>query len=239
MVLQPVVTAFIELTLWYAVFRTSGRTEIAGYGEADYLAYALWGAFVARITVSWMYEYRMTEEIDSGSVNGLLVRPLSYYEYYLSQFLGYKAVTTVVSLLVPITATYALGWPTELSRLPLTLVLLSLYLVLVHTISFCVATLAFRINKAYSITAAKNLGLWMLSGELFPLDMLPDFWREVLLWLPFSNAVYVPVAYLTGRAEIDLVARGFLTTGLGLLFFALLGAYLWRTGLRRYSGTGA
>lgn len=238
-VIHPVVTALIEVTLWLAVFRTTGQETIAGFNEGSYLSYAIWGAFVGRVSTSWMYEFKMLYEIEMGTVNNLLVRPLSFFEYYLSQFMGYKLVSTAFSLLVPVVAVLAFGLPGQLGRLPLALLLMVFFLVLVHTMSFCIACCAFRITKANSLTAAKNLGLWLFSGELFPIDMLPEPWKGIMLALPFSNGVYVPVAYLTGRAGNDLILHGFLTTALGIAFFGALGAYLWRSGLRIYSGTGA
>lgn len=239
MVAHPVVGALIELTLWLAVFRGSGREELAGFSELHYIAYAIWAAFVARVSTTWMYESRMIEEIETGSVNGLLVRPLSFFEYYMSQFLGYKAITSAASLLIPIAVVYLFDLPGDLTRVPAALALMFFYLLLVQTISFCVATCAFRLNKAYSLTAAKNLGLWLFSGELFPIDMLPERFKQIMLALPFSNAVYVPVAYLTGRGDHSLLLQGFLTTTAGLLFFGLLAAYLWKSGLKIYTGTGA
>ena len=108
-VLQPLFSALIELLLWIAVFRSISGNEIAGFSRENYLAYALWGAFVSRITSNWMYEFRMIEDIESGSINGLLVRPASFFEYYLSQFLGYKILTTAVSLVFPIFAAWLFG----------------------------------------------------------------------------------------------------------------------------------
>ena len=233
------VAALIELTLWLAVFRGSGRTELAGFGETHYLAYALWAAFVARVTSTWMYEFRMVEEIESGSVNGVLVRPISFFEYYLSQFMGYKLATTLLSLLIPVAAVLYFDLPGDLRRVPAVLLHLTYYLVLVHVMSFCVATAAFRLNKSYSLTVAKNLALWLFSGELFPIDLLPSAWKQFMLALPFANSVYIPVAYLTGRGDGQLLLQGFLTTTYGLIFFGALAAYLWRSGLKTYTGTGA
>lgn len=238
-VLQPFLSALIEITLWIAVFHTSGQTEIAGFGKDSYLSYVIWAAFVGRITSNWMYEFRMIGEIDLGSINGLLVRPFTFFEYYLTQFVSYKLLTTAFSLIFPLLLAPFLNLPLELSRIPLAMALVVYYLFLVHTISFCVAALAFRLNKVYAFVTAKNLGLWLLSGELFPLDLVPTPWKEILLALPFSNAVYVPVGYIIGRADASLVLQGFVSTTLGILFFGLLAIALWKTGLRKYTGTGA
>jgi ABC-2 type transport system permease protein len=238
-ILQPGIATAIELTLWYAIFAKSGVTELAGFGRESYIAYALWGAFVARLTTSWMYEFRMIEDIEMGSVNSLLARPVSFFEYYTSQFMGYKIITTAISLVVPLGACFAMRLPVHYDRLPMMILLCLYYLLLVQTISFCIACLAFRLNKVGSFTMAKNLGLWLFSGELFPLDMLPQPWRDILIAIPFSNAVFVPVGYLTGRVGMETVLQGFASITIGIALTGMLGAYMWKSGLRIYSGTGA
>lgn len=186
-----------------------------------------------------MYEFRMVDEIDSGTVNSVLARPISFYEYYLSQFLGYKLITTLISLLVPLAITLAVSGPTIHSRLPLAVSVQMLYLVLVHTVSFSVACLGFFLNRVHGFTVAKNIALGMLTGELFPLDLVPEPYRHFVLYLPFSNSVYVPVGYLTGRLEIADVARGIVSILVSIAVVGVIGAWIWAAGRRRYSGTGA
>ena len=201
--------------------------------------YALWSAFFARITISWMYEYLMIDEIDSGRINAILTRPISFYEFYLGQFMGYKLLCASISLAVPFAACLVLSGPSDLSRFPLAFVLVLYYLILVHTMSFAVASLAFFYNRIHSLPAAKNIVLWVLSGELFPLDLVPEPIRSFMLKLPFAAGAYIPVGYITGRFGSELVLQSFASITFGILFFAGAGALLWRSGRKAYSGTGA
>jgi len=234
-----VCTALIELTLWIAIFASSTSTSIGGFTREYYLAYVLWVAFIGRISSSWMYEFRMIEEVESGSINGLLVRPMSFFEYYLSQLMGYKFVTSIFSLMIPLAVIYWMDLPTDFSKVPIALALVVYYLIMVHCLSFIVSTFAFSLTRVHSFTVAKNLALWLLSGELIPLDLIPEPFKSVLLKLPFCNAVYMPVAYMTGRIPRDVFMQGFLSTTLGILFFGAIGWWLWRRGLTKYVGTGA
>lgn len=236
---QPIVAALIEITLWYAIFRGAGFATLAGYDLNSYLAYAFWAAFVGRISTNWMYEYRMIAEIESGSINSLLTRPVSFFEAYLGQLLGYKSIVLLGSLWVPIVFCKFMGLPFHFERLPGFLLTIILYLFLVHLISFIVATLSFHLTRVGSFTMAKNLGLWLLSGELFPLDLLPEPYRSWVIRLPFSNAVYIPVGYITGRVDFITWAQGLLSLAVGLLFFGLLACFAWRKGIATYVGTGA
>lgn len=232
-------TTGIEILLWFAVFQGAHTATINGFGRDSYLSYALWGAFFARIATSWMYEFRMIEEISSGSINSLIVRPMSFYEYYLSQLLGYKFITTVISMIVPIIAAWMFNLPTVFSRIPLAILLCFYYLILVHTISFIVSSVAFHLTKISSFTVAKNLLMWILTGELFPLDLIPDPYKKFIIALPFSSGVFLPVGYITQRVGHAEMVQGFVSVTIGLVVLNLLGAWLWRKGLSAYVGTGA
>ena len=235
---QPILTVGIEVLLWLAIFKTAESAQIGGFGRESYLAYAVWAPFLGRITVSWMYESMMVEEIASSTINTILTRPISFYEYYLSQLLGYKVITTVFSLLVPIIASAYFHLPVYFDRLIPALGLVMYYLILVHTMSFMISTLGFFLTRVRSFTLVKNLTLWLLSGELVPIDLMPLALKKVLLLLPFSSGVYIPLAYLTGRAEHALLLQGYTNITIGLLIIAPISYLFWKRGLHEYTGTG-
>ncbi len=238
-IVQPVLTTGIEILLWFAVFAGTSATTINGFGKEYYLSYALWSAFFARIATSWMYEFRMVEEIGSGTLNSLIVRPMGFYEYYLSQLMGYKFVTTLLSMVVPFIAAYIFDFPTIYTRVPLAILLCFYYLILVHTISFLICCAAFHFTKISSFTVAKNLMLWIVTGELFPLDLVPAPWGDWLIASPFASGVYIPVGYITGRVDISAVYNGFISVTIAIIVLNLLGSWLWKRGLSGYAGTGA
>lgn len=238
-VFQPILTSGVEMLVWLAVFKGLTTDNIGGFGLGSYLSYSLWAAFVARISTNWMYEYRMIQEIDKGTINAILVRPISFFEFYLSQFMGYKFVTTTFSIPIVVFFQYWINETINLDRLPLALCLIFYYVLFSHLLSFVISTLAFRFNRIYSITGAKNLLLWLLTGELIPLDLFPPSYKAVLLALPFCNAVYIPVAYITGRIDLTVVLHGFASLSLALIAFGGLAYWCWTSGIRKYAGTGA
>ena len=238
-VIQPVLTALVEMALWFALFWSLGSSELGGFSRDHYVSYALWAAFFSRIYASWLYEQKMVDEIDSGAVNAVLVRPVSFWDYWFAQFMAYKLMTASITLAVWLIFTQFFDSTTVFARLPLAIVLALWFLVLVHSISFCVASCAFFWNRVHSFTVAKNIALWMLVGEMFPLDLLPSPWREIIIALPFASGVYNPAGYVTGRLGTEMIMQGLLSTTIGIVGFNLLGALLWTRGRRAYTGQGA
>jgi ABC-2 type transport system permease protein len=238
-VIQPCLNSIIVATLWMAIITGMGFTQLGGFGREYYLAYALWAIFVGRVTSNWMYEFNMLDDIDTGKVNSILVRPISFYEFYLSQFVGYKSLTFLTSFLFPVIACKIFHAPVILSRLPGMVALVLFYLIFVHTLSFCVACLGFFINRAQSFTMVKNLAIWVLAGEMIPLDLYPEPFRSLLIHAPFSSGVYIPVGYVTGRVSAELFAQSFLSVAGGILVMGFVAVNLWRRGVHSYTGTGA
>lgn len=238
-VIQPLIVGLVELTLWTAFFKSTGQQQISGFQKESYLAYALTSAFMARIATSWMYEFIMIETIETGTVNSVLVRPISFFKFFLGQLMGYKLLTVGISALFPFLICRWLDLPFIWYRLPMAISLILYYLILIHTIGVAIASLGFFFNRIHHITVAKNITLWMLTGEFFPLDIAPEPFRTALLASPFSSAVFRPVGYLTGRLELDAIAIGFLSVTIGLFVFGFIAHWLFEKGCEKYSGSGA
>ena len=238
-VIQPLIVSLVEMTIWLAFFSSTGQSTLAGFSREAYLAYALWASFISRVSTSWMYESMMISDIESGSINSILVRPISFFEYYLGQLMGYKVLTTSISLIAPIAACSVFNLPVDMTKLPLALSLVFYYLILVHIFSIVISSLGFFFTRVHHLTVAKNITLWMLTGEFFPLDIAPEPFRSILIALPFSSATFRPVGYMTGRLPIETIYNGFFSVTCGILVVAPLAMLMWNAGRRKYSGTGA
>lgn len=236
--IQPLIISAVEVVIWSAILAGVGG-QLGGYSTGYYLAYAMWANFLGRATANWMYEFKMIDEIDSGRVNSILVRPISFYEYYLSQFVGYKLAVPFSSFVFPIVGCLWMDLPFHLERVPLMLLLTVTYLLFVHTLSFTIACMAFFINRSHSFTGIKNIILWVLAGELVPLDLYPEPLRTWLISMPFAAGVYVPAGYVSGRFGTEVVLKSFGSVILGTMIVGIFATLIWRRGLRAYTGTGA
>lgn len=238
-IVQPSLTTSIELALWFGILTAAGVQTLNGYSRASYLTYVLWATFVSRVTSNWMYEYRMSTDVETGEINAILVRPMSYYEHYLFQFLGYKAASCLVSFTIPVVICFLFPTTILWARLPAALALIALYLVFAHTLSFFVATLSFFMTRAQSITTIKNMILWVLTGEMFPLDLIPEPLKSAVLHLPFACGVYVPVGLLSGRIGWPAFWSACQSLVVGIAIVGGIAAFFWRRGLRAYTGVAA
>ena len=75
------------------------------------------------------------------------------------------------------------------------------------------------------------------SGLIAPLEMFPPSVRAIVQWTPFPYLIDFPASLLVGL-PVNLV-QGFLAILGWFLLFFVVNRWLWRRGLRQYSGMGA
>lgn len=234
----PLCSFLVEAAFWTGLIKASGNELLAGFPARYYVGYFLYTVLQLG-SINWRFERSMIAEINNGAVNALLLRPSSFFEYHLGLLLGQKLLTAFV--MAPVVALIAWGWdlPFHAERLPMVLLMGICYVILLFSLHFAVASMAFFFDNVYSLNNTKNMIIWVLTGELMPLDLLPSPMREWVIALLFSAGIYLPAAYLSGRIGTEVFMRGFLSLFIGGMVFGLLARFLWKQGLRRYSGTGA
>ncbi|MFI5343039.1 MAG: ABC transporter permease [Chlamydiales bacterium] len=234
----PICTFLVEAAFWTGLIHASGSPLLGGFPITYYLGYFLW-LMLQLGSINWRFERAMIAEINSGAVNSLLLRPSSFYEYHLGQLLGQKLIC--VMTMTPIVFLIAWIWelPFHAERLPAALIMGFLYVILIFSLHFAVASMAFFLDHVYSLNMTKNMIIWFLSGELMPLDLMPSPLREWVIALPFSCGIYLPAAYVSGRITTEAFMKGFISLAIGGIVFGLLARFIWKHGLRRYGGTGA
>jgi ABC-2 type transport system permease protein len=234
----PICVFLVEAAFWIGLIEASGSPQLGGFPTSYYLGYFLW-LILQLGSLNWRFERIMIAEINSGAVNALLLRPSSFYEYHLGQLLGQKFITALV--MTPVVIVIARVWdlPLHEERLIPALLMGFCYVIVLFSLHFTVAAMAFFFDNVYSLNNSKNMIIWFLTGELFPLDLLPSPLREWVIALPFSCGIYLPAAYLSGRISTDIFLQGFLSLAVGSVVFGLLARFIWQKGLRTYGGTGA
>ena len=105
-------------------------------------------------------------------------------------------------------------------------------------ISYLVSLIAFWSREAMG---PRFLFEWILefaSGAYFPLDILSPVIFTFLLWFPFMYLLYIPMAIYLGRYDLSLAL---LSVFVQLFWISLLSAltyYIWKKGLKKFTGEG-
>lgn len=232
--------------LWGAAYAGTdgGNAElIGGFTLNQTLTYFV-ALFVMQFFISAFNEdYQISEEIRNGLINQFLLKPINYFLYRFSIFGAARLVSgalVIIPLLVAMPVIHEnLTFPHEAWRIGLGLPAMFLSAVIQFSIAYFFGLLTFWFLEIQGFVILSMAIEFVLGGQVFPLDLLPEWAYNIATYLPFYYQMYFPVAILTGR----IADPGTVLQGLGIQLFWVavllaLGQLLWVRGLRRHTAVG-
>jgi ABC-2 type transport system permease protein len=235
----PLVTSFL---LWQAVFDSSGQQQLSGFDRRRMIAYLL------MVQISRMFSSMpglaggIARDIRDGNLKKYLLQPIDMIAYLVSYRAAHKMAYIATSALP-----YGLlfffcrdvfdGFPGAL-----TLLAYAASLVLAFLIGFffeaTIGMIGFWFLEVTSFLYIINTLNFFVSGHMFPLDLLPPFWSNLLQMLPFQYLAYFPAMVFLEMKPGHEIMRGLAMELFWAVLFIVLARVLFKFGLRRYSAYG-
>jgi ABC-2 type transport system permease protein len=230
----------VVFILWGAAY--AGVATIGGYSKGQTFTY-----FTALIALQFMIgafneDYQIGEEIRNGLINQFLLKPINYYFYRFTVFLAARIVSGAL-VFVPLLLIFPLlhshlTLPADPWR-PLLLLPALLFAAMIQfTLAFCFGLLAFWFLEIQGFVILSFAAETLLSGQIFPLDLLPPQLFHAAQLLPFYYMMYFPAAILTGRIDFSTAVHGFGIQVAWALLFAIAAHFIWQSGLRKHTAVG-
>jgi ABC-2 type transport system permease protein len=231
----------VVFILWTAAY--AGSPAIGGFSFAQTFTY-----FVALIVVQFMIgafneDYQISEEIRNGLINQFLLKPVNYFAYRFSIYVSARFVTGLL-ILLPLLVTYPLlkehlTIPHDWWRLGLGLPALAMSALIQFGIAYCFGMMSFWFLEIQGIVILSMAIESVLGGQIFPLDLLPDWLFRISQFLPYYYQMYFPVAIFTGRLnDPAAVIHGLAIQACWVVAILVLGQFLWKRGLRLHTAVG-
>jgi len=246
-----------QIFLWWAIYDVTSNQDtvdsaagpdgnIAGYKYGDMVAYYLLVIISRAFSSMPGLTGGIANQIRNGEVKKFLIQPVDMQGCLLIQRIAHKLVYYLIATL-PFALVFFLcrdffieGWPP-----PNVLAVFFASLVLSFLLGFylecCIGLVGFWFLEVTSLTFIYMLMNFLLSGHMFPLELLPAEpfnIRQLVEYLPFKYLAYFPAAVFLGKIEGPELYRGLLAEIGWVLFFIVLSRILWHRGIKRYSGYG-
>ena len=242
----PIVT---QVFLWTAVFAATTRPDIAGYTRNDIVAYYLLTMLTRAFSSMPGLAGGISRSIRDGSVKKYLVQPVDYVAFLLAARKAHKLVYYAVAFL-PFAIVFFLcrGFfppPPDAATIGAFLLSLILSFLLGFFMEATLGMLGFWVLETSSIVFAYMLVQYLLSGHMFPIDMLAGIplgagvsLADVVRWLPFEYTAYFPAAVWLGKVRGWSLVRDLAVQAGWVLVMIGVCRFVWRRGTRRYSAFG-
>lgn len=240
----PIIT---QIFLWWAVFDSVGGTasqnEVAGYRFQNVVAYYLLTMVGRAFSSMPGLASGIALQIRNGEIKKFLIQPVDLLGFLLVSRLAHKLAYYTVATL-PFALVFFLcrgffidGWPDAgtLAAFALSLVL---GLLLGFFLEASIGLIGFWFLEVSSLLFVYMLLSYFLSGHMFPLDMLPAFWQQVVTMLPLKYLAYFPAAVFLGKVHGAELVRELCIAAGWVVVFAIVSRVMLHRGIKRYSGYG-
>jgi ABC-2 type transport system permease protein len=209
------------------------------FKSVDFARYFFAVFLTKQITTVWVI-YDFEKEVLEGKLSPKLLQPLDpvwhHVANHTSERFARMPFVLVLSMLFFILYPQAFWWP-NITNLLLFVLAAIMAFALRFIIQHTFAMFAFWTEKAAALENLWLLFFVFLSGLIAPLDVFPENVRNIVMWTPFPYMINFPASILVGL-PVDLT-RGFLSIAGWFLLFLGANRFLWRMGLKQYSGMGA
>jgi ABC-2 type transport system permease protein len=177
------------------------RDTVAGLSLNDAISYVWTTQSLIAIGAAWITSLEISQAIRTGDVITDLMRPWSFFLYWLSRSVGER----LFNLFVRGSLTYLIGVLYFGARLPAPADLLAfgpailLAIVVSFAISFCVNLTAFWLIDNSGVVLLVNVIIQFFSGFLMPIVFFPPALQTIARALPFQAMTGLPTQIFLGQ----------------------------------------
>lgn len=243
-----------QIFLWWAIYdviSTAGTADgengpdgtIAGFSYREMVAYYLLVIISRAFSSMPGLTSGIANQIRNGEIKKFLIQPVDMQGCLLMQRIAHKLVYYLIAIL-PFTLVFWLcrdffvdGWPPADVMVVFVASLLFSFL-LGFYLEYCIGLIGFWFLEVTSLTFIYMLMNFLLSGHMFPLNLLPDELRIFVDYLPFKYLAYFPAAVFLGKVRGAEMYEGLLIEIGWVVLFIVVSRVLWHRGVKRYSGFG-
>jgi ABC-2 type transport system permease protein len=210
-----------------------------GMSAVAFARYFLAVFIVRQLSVVWVV-WEFEGQVVGGTLSPKLLQPLDPVWHHVASHVAERgARLPFIGLLIGLFfVLYPQAfWVPRLGDVVLFLLATVGTFALRFLIQYTVGLMAFWTERASAIEELWFLFYLFLSGLIAPLEVFPPLVRDIALLTPFPYMVHFPASVLVGL-PVNW-GQAVVVMSLWGTAFWLLNRWLWRQGLKKYSGMGA
>jgi ABC-2 type transport system permease protein len=234
---------FIMMSIWMTAAQSGGSQGNFSMSPVEYARYFIAVFCVRQFSIVWMI-YEFEWYVVEGRLTYLLLRPFNpvwqFVGAHLAEQLARLPFFVIIVVLFFCIYPGALWLPSPGAILVGVIATYAAF-ALRFSIAWCLSMLTFKFERASALENLSMIPYLFLSGIIIPLADFPPSVRPIVELLPFPYMIDFPARILIGKLSPTgpQLLQGFGIMTFWFVILSMLGAVMWRRGLRHYSGQGA
>jgi ABC-2 type transport system permease protein len=221
------------------VWIQAAESENFGLNSLDFARYFFSIFLIRQFTTIWVI-WEFEREVLEGTLSFRLLQPLDPVWHHIARHLSEK-MTRIPFVFIFAGLFFLLYpdafWLPSWNNALLCVLAIAMAFILRFSIEYTFSMLAFWMERATAIQQFWYLFYIFLSGMTAPLEVFPPAVRNIVQWTPFPYLMHFPAVLLVGL-PVNFRRSTLIIIGWTILFL-FANRWLWKRGLRQYSGMGA
>lgn len=219
--------------IWTAIFASSGTGVIEGFTLTAMITY-----MIVANCIGWfsdnMVEYWMEDDVKTGDIATLLIKPFKYPLYTFFLGLGrslYNTVTAIIPVLLIGIAFFNMTMPVDAV---IFFISAALGFLIEFLLAFIVGLWAFWTSGSiWGLRHAKNMTTVIFSGAWIPLAFFPAWLASIANFFPFKSSYSTPLLIYLGTLNGAEMLYAIAQQLFWVLSLSALSYFIWRRAERR------
>lgn len=236
--LLALINTSLNIAVWTVAYQNSQFRSTESF--STFITYFLLVIFFNQLVNSFTGGVIADEHIKRGELSIYLLKPFSYFFYMIILEIPWRIIAFITSLPVILIMRIIYG---NLITFQWQFLILALLLIgLTFTLSFIIqvffASFTFWLDDTHGIFDLLEILVLLFSGVGIPLFFFPEYLRWVSNVLPFQYILYLPVSIALGKLNFSQIGINVILLGGWILLLSSITRWLWRNGLKKFTGEG-
>jgi ABC-2 type transport system permease protein len=232
-----IISMAILVFFWKAIY--ADTSSIAGLQLSQTLQYILL-AFIFRPLTNNDLVWEFGSNLREGTIAHHLLRPINFQGMNYAQNLG--TLVTQLTLNIPMAVVavllFGLRFPHDIATWAAFLVSALLGFTVMFFFNWFLACFTFYTTEIWGLGVLIEGMTFFLSGALVPIVMMPAWLQNIVMAVPFAQALGVPVSLLTGITPLSDAPQVWLTQIAWIIGMWIISTLFFRIAIRKITVQG-
>lgn len=247
---SSVVNLIVQLVFWPVYYNSGADLTyvsidsiiIAGYSLKEMMTYSVVIYLIQRAISLTSISNLIKEDIMSGELNIHLLRPIKYLWTKWLQSISKQALNLMLTIIflfvIHISFNSFFVYPESIIKVFITLFFAGLACILSFLLNSIIGVLSFWLLETQSVGVLYNMMVSVLSGSLFPINLIKNQFGNIIKYLPFSYMAFIPAQIYLEKIDNMKIVNNIFICFFWVVMLLLLLIRLWNNGVRKYSAFG-
>ena len=223
----------VQYFIWTAVY--GAGAQLGGMDLDSMIRYFGATALIGYLTMNFA-DWNLGMLVRSGKFLTFALRPIHHRFFALSQKIGHRALGLVLEFLPCLLIIHFLfGVDMRPASIPWALLSVSLAFLVNFYFNYILGLVSFWFVRVDGVRSIIHFFFGILSGAFFPLVLFPGWLQQVMFFLPFQYAVFVPGMVYVGQFTPIMVGY----QAVAVLVLYAVSEFVYRRAMRHFCDVGA